>query len=96
MLAHLGVSTKQLIKDIGGKATIKLGINFKNWIPNTEYFHGFAEVEQEIGTNTSAIYSIPAGEFNGGMNYSKAVTTIPNKPFEEYGICNAHRYESIL
>ena len=29
LLAHLGVSTKQLIKDIGGKATIKLGINFK-------------------------------------------------------------------
>ena len=48
LLHHLGVSTKQLIKDIGGKATIKLGINFKNWIPNTEYFHGFAEVEQEI------------------------------------------------
>ena len=85
LLSHLGVSTKQLIKDIGGKATIKLGINFKNWIPNTEYFHGFAEVNADIGTNTSAIYSIPAGEFNGGMNYNKAVTTIPNKPFEEYG-----------
>ena len=57
LLSHLGVSTKQLIKDIGGKATIKLGINFKNWIPNTEYFHGFAEVNADIGTNTSAIYS---------------------------------------
>tara|TARA_B100000674_G_scaffold79665_1_gene55269 strand:+ start:576 stop:2036 length:1461 start_codon:yes stop_codon:yes gene_type:complete len=85
LLAHLGVSTKQLIKDIGGKATIKLGINFKNWIPNTDYFHGFAEVNSDIGTNTSAIYSIPAGEFNGGMNYNSAVTTIPNKPFEDYG-----------
>ena len=27
LLSHLGISTKQLIKDIGGKATIKLGIN---------------------------------------------------------------------
>jgi len=85
LLAHLGVSTKQLIKDIGGKATIKLGINFKNWIPNTNYFHGFAEVNSEIGTNTSAIYSIPSGEFNGGTNYNTAATTIPNKPFEDYG-----------
>ena len=58
LLAHLGVSTKQLIKDIGGKATIKLGINFKNWIPNTEYFHGFAEIDEQPSTNTSAIYSL--------------------------------------
>ena len=84
LLGHLGVSTKDLINEIGGKATIKLGIKFKNWIPNTEYFHGFAEIEQNIGTNTSAIYSIPAGEFNGGMNYNDAKTTIPNKPFEDY------------
>ena len=84
LLGHLGVSTKDLINDIGGKATIKLGIKFKNWIPNTEYFHGFAEIEKNIGTNTSAIYSIPAGEFNGGMNYNHAKTTIPNKPFEDY------------
>ena len=84
LLGHLGVSTKELINDIGGKATIKLGINFKNWIPNTEYFHGFAEISRQIGTNTSAIYSIPTGNFNGGMNYNHAKTTIPNKPFEEY------------
>ena len=37
-----------------------------------------------MDTNTSAIYSIPAGEFNGGMNYNQAKTTIPNKPFEDY------------
>ena len=87
LLGHLGVSTKDLINDIGGKATIKLGIKFKNWIPNTEYFHGFAEIERGIDTNTSAIYSIPAGEFNGGMNYNNAKTTIPNKPFEDYDYC---------
>ena len=85
LLAHLGVSTKQLIKDIGGKATIKLGINFKNWIPNTEYFHGFAEIDEQPSTNTSAIYSIPMNIFNGGVNYNKPICTIPNKPFEEYG-----------
>ena len=48
LLGHLGVSTKELINDIGGKATIKLGIKFKNWIPNSEYFHGFAEIEKNI------------------------------------------------
>ena len=30
-------------------------------------------------------YILYQNEFNGGMNYSKPVTTIPNKPFEEYG-----------
>ena len=85
LLAHLGVSTKQLIKDIGGKATIKLGINFKNWIPNTDYFHGFAEINEQPETNTSAIYSIPMGIFNGGVNYNQPLNTIPNIPFEDYG-----------
>ena len=59
-LRSLGLTIEEIIKELP-MVTLKMGINFKNWIPNTEYFHGFAEVQAEIGTNTSAIYSIPAG-----------------------------------
>ena len=84
LLGHLGLSTKGFLQDLHNNATIKLGINFKNWIPGTEFFHGFAEVLPTNLTNTSGIYSIPAGKFNGGINYNKPRTTIPDLPFEEY------------
>lgn len=83
LLAHLGISTEEFIKNLNGKVSIKLGINFKNWIPNTEYFHGFGEVDSDPG-NTSSFYSIATKKFNGGMLYNQATTTIPNKPFESY------------
>ncbi len=84
LLGHLGLSTKGFLQDLHNNATIKLGINFKNWIPGTEFFHGFAEVRPSELTNTSGIYSIPAGKFNGGINYNRPRTTIPDLPFEEY------------
>tara|TARA_Y100001973_G_C5194160_1_gene333041 strand:+ start:153 stop:1613 length:1461 start_codon:yes stop_codon:yes gene_type:complete len=84
LLGHLGLSTKGFLQDLHNNATIKLGINFKNWIPGTEFFHGFAEILPTNLTNTSGIYSIPAGKFNGGINYNKPRTTIPDLPFEEY------------
>ena len=84
LLGHLGVSTKGFLKDLHNNATIKLGIYFKNWIPGTEFFHGFAEVPPTNLTNTSAVYSITMGKFNGGINYNKPTTTIPDLPFEEY------------
>ena len=40
-LEILGIEKEELIGTIG--TTLKLGINFKNWIPDTEYFHGFGE-----------------------------------------------------
>ena len=40
-LNAMGISTHDLIRDLS--TTVKLGINFKNWIPDTEYFHGFQE-----------------------------------------------------
>ena len=39
----LGMDELDLIEKIG--TTVKLGVNFKDWIPGTEYFHGFVEVE---------------------------------------------------
>ena len=84
LLRHLGLRSGDLLKSVKNGVTVKLGINFKDWIPGTEYFHGFAEVQHDIGTNTSAIYSIPEGKFNGGMNYNTPEFKIPDRPFEEY------------
>ena len=84
LLRHLGMRTGDLFKELKNGATVKLGIHFKDWIPGTDYFHGFAEVQNDIGTNTSAIYSIPEGKFNGGMNYNTPEYKIPDRPFEEY------------
>ncbi len=83
LLDHLGVSTEQFFREFKDNASIKLGINFKNWIPNIEYFHGFGQISK-LNLNTTALYSIPQGKFKGGMNYSKSTTTIPNLSFEDY------------
>ncbi len=84
LLAHMGISTQEFLKHLGGKATLKLGIHFKNWIPGKDYFHGFAEVNSDVDTNTSAIYSLPNNKFNGGMLHNHPSTNIPNKPFDDY------------
>ena len=76
LLDHLGVSTEQFFREFENNASIKLGINFKNWIPNTEYFHGFSQIPRR-NLNTSAVYSIPQDKFNGGTNYNESTTTIP-------------------
>ena len=85
LLSHLGVNTEDLIRELNQHVTIKLGINYKNWIPNTEYFHGFTEIGFRTKTNPESIYSMPRGIYNGGPLYSKATTTIPDKPFDDYG-----------
>ena len=83
LLDHLGVSTEQFFREFENNASIKLGINFKNWIPNTEYFHGFSQIPRR-NLNTSAVYSIPQDKFNGGTNYNESTTTIPKLPFNQF------------
>ncbi len=85
LLRHLKVTTPELIKELGGKITVKLGVNFKNWIPGTQFFHGFQEVPQNPSMNSSAVYSILEDKFNGGLLYNEPTTTIPDKPFDDYG-----------
>ncbi len=84
-LEILGIAKEELIKDIG--TTLKLGINFKNWIPGTEYFHGFGEgVDNKNGNffndirtdETSAIFTITNNLFQGGANYNIATTKLPS------------------
>lgn len=79
----IGETNRSLIKKLN--TTIKLGINFKNWIPDTEYFHGFSDV-QFSGLNewSSATYSILNDCYNGGTLFNAATTTVPNSEFQ-YG-----------
>jgi len=74
--AFLKVNLNDFLKETG--STIKLGINFKNWIPNTEYFHGFREIDFSHTHYPESLYSILMGTYDGGMNYSKASSTIPS------------------
>ena len=76
----LGEDDYSVIK--GVNATIKLGINFKDWIPGTEYFHGFNDVEYS-GLNewSSATYSLLNDCYNGGILFEKATNTLPNEHF---------------
>ena len=63
VLDILKIDVRELIREID--TTLKLGINFKNWIPGDEYFHGFSEIEnpdegffQRTHDDSSAYYSI--------------------------------------
>ena len=80
-LNAMGLTTQDLIRDLN--VTVKLGINFKDWIPNTSYFHGFQEVDfwGEL-EYSSATYSILNDCYNGGLLYNEATTTLPKKEFE--------------
>jgi len=80
-LNAMGISTHDLIRDLS--TTVKLGINFKNWIPDTEYFHGFQEVNfWGEADNSSAVYSLTNDSYDGGLLFNKATTTLPQESFE--------------
>ena len=78
---YLKVEIGDFIKDTG--STVKLGINFKNWTKNKEYFHGFGKckVDGIGGDYPESLYSIPNGTYNGGILYNEATTTVPSHDF---------------
>jgi len=84
LLSHLGMSTGDLFQELKTSATMKLGIHFKEWIPDTEYFHGFGQIYMDSYRNSSSLYSIPENKFKGGQNYGEPTYNIPDRPFEEY------------
>ena len=56
-LTFCGISEKDLIRDLD--VTIKLGINFKNWIPDTEYFMGSDRLlVKMVGTNCDPVIQV--------------------------------------
>jgi tryptophan 7-halogenase len=61
------------------KSTLKLGINFKNWIKGTEFFHGFQELNNFEDSNyPESLYSMISNEYDGGKNFSEPSTTLPS------------------
>lgn len=74
----IGENPHSLIKNLN--VTLKLGINFKDWIIGKDYFHGFGEVDYS-GLNewSSATYSLPNDCYNGGILFNQPTTTLPNK-----------------
>ena len=85
-LDAMGITTEDLIRDLN--VTVKLGIKFKDWIPGTDYFHGFVEADTFYQPDlSSTVYSIPNDCYDGGILFNEATTTIPNKEFNyEHGL----------
>ena len=87
-LTFCGIPEKDLIRDLD--VTIKLGINFKNWIPDTEYFHGFGQITGKNGWNQirssdpSATYSILNDVYSGGSMYNEPMTKVPTTIFDNF------------
>ncbi len=82
---NLGYNTEDSIKSLD--ATLKLGVLFKNWIPNEEYYHGFGQVvtdgdgkqSDELSSNIACIHTLLNDTYTGGINWNEASTVIPNK-----------------
>ena len=82
-LSFFGISEKDIIRDLD--VTIKLGINFKNWIPNTEYFHGFGRVPiKDRIENSCASYSILNDVYDGALLYNSPTNTVPTTIFDNF------------
>lgn len=74
---YLKVEPEQLIRETD--TTVKLGINFKNWIEGTEYFHGFSEVGFDLDEEeySPSMYALMNGTYDGGVLHSKATESVP-------------------
>ena len=97
VLQILRIDVRQLVNKIG--ATIKYGINFKDWIPDKEFFHGFEEINPYDGSSgilkktydhSSAYYGILNGKFNGGSHYNYPVTEVSSDDLRNMGTYALH------
>ncbi len=81
----LGHTRQDSIKKLD--ATIKLGILFKNWIPDEEYYHGFSQVNIEhVDDNYSCIHSLLNDCYDGGINFNHANGLIPENIDDDVAI----------
>ena len=84
----LGLSIEDILRISG--TTLKLGIRYKNWIPDDEYFHGLDELPEgdhdDHGYSCgNALYSLPKDLYNGGMNFQVSTgTKVPDKDLSDY------------
>lgn len=82
-LSFFGIPENEIIRELD--VTVKLGIDFKNWIPNQSYFHGFGAVTLEGRRDDSpSTYSILNDDFNGGFLYNEPTDTVPETLFNDF------------
>ena len=75
-LYMMNIPVEKFLSDTN--TTIKTGIKFKDWIPNTEFFHGFGELGPQVeGGHGPEIYSILNDDFCSRL-YNKPTTTVPS------------------
>ena len=80
---RIGYTKQQAIKELD--ATLKLGINFKDWIVGEEYFHGFSQLSrhEEFDDNLASVYGFLNDCYDGGQHFSQASTLIPENVFTD-------------
>jgi tryptophan halogenase len=76
-------------------SSLKLGINFKDWIPGEEFFHGFSSTSQQQNDQRrfysgylnlpSSTYSLIRDKYDGGIFYNESTNTIPGEDYNNYG-----------
>ena len=82
-LSFFGIPENEIIRELD--VTVKLGIDFKNWIPNQSYFHGFGAISLEGRRDDSpSTYSILNDDFNGGFLYNEPTDTVPETLFNDF------------
>ena len=82
-LSFFGIPENEIIRELD--VTVKLGIDFKNWIPNQSYFHGFGAISLEGRRDDSpSTYSILNDEFNSGFLYNEPTDTVPETLFNDF------------
>ena len=94
ILQVLGIPISELINI---DSTIKIGINFKDWIPGKEFFHGFPETILEdvqwfpvSNDETSAVYSLLNHKYNGASHFNEPVTKLPSSDPGNMGTIALH------
>ena len=86
----LGLKPEDIIKELP-LVTLKTGISFKNWIPNTSFFHGLAEVSIDNGfLNCGSLHTILNDSYKGGVNFDNATNTIPSERLEGWEEIGLH------
>ena len=82
-LSFFGIPENEIIRELD--VTVKLGIDFNNWIPNQSFFHGFNSVNIEGRRDDSpSTYSILNDDFNSGFLYNEPTDTVPETLFNDF------------
>ena len=94
LFEKIGLTPEDIIKELP-LVTLKLGINSKDWIPNSSYFHGLLEVsmndDRDSGfLNCGSLHTILNDSYDGGINFNNATNTVPSERLEGWDEIGLH------